>query len=118
MRFDANEDQATFLTVLEQMMASAPAGWRHSPDGLRYDLSATLDTLLEENGFYDAAGEETLGPVAAVALIHRLSSLPVTLEMAASAMLRATHAPGLPRPVAVVEGPLDRRHGSCRLPGR
>ncbi|GKY89971.1 acyl-CoA dehydrogenase family protein [Sinisalibacter aestuarii] len=108
MRFEANEDQTTFLSVLDQMMASDAALWRHSPDWRRYDLAPELDGMLEENGFYEAIAEETLGAIAAVALIDRAARLPVTLEVAASSMLHAAHAPDLPRPVAVIDGPLDR----------
>ena len=32
MRFDPNEDQTTFLSVLEQMMESAGRGWKTSPE--------------------------------------------------------------------------------------
>lgn len=108
MRFDANDDQAAFLSVLDQMMSSEAAHWRHSPDWQRYDLAVDLDRTLEGHEFYGAIAEDTLGATAAVALIDRVARLPVTLEVAASAMLQAAHAPDLPRPVAVIDGPLDR----------
>ena len=104
MRFQPNEDQATFFTVLEQMMASDEAGWRASEDWGRYDWSADFDALLEENGFFECAAEEELGDVAAADMVYRLAGLPVSVECAASAMLRPVVLPDLPRPLAVIEG--------------
>lgn len=104
MRFAPNDDQGTFLTVLGQMMEGAGTGWAVAADNARYDWSAPLDAALEENGFYDAAAEPTLGPVAAAAMVYELSRLPVTVECAASALLRPLFAPDLPRPIAVVTG--------------
>lgn len=107
MHFEPNEDQTAFLSVLEQMMSSAAAGWKASEDWQRFDWSPELDRTLEENGFYDCAGEETLGAVAAAAMIVQLNSLPVTVEAAASALLRPLCAATLPRPVAVIEDDAD-----------
>lgn len=108
MHFEPNEDQTAFLSVLEQMMSSGEAGWKAADNWERFDWSPEFDRTLEENGFYDCAGEETLGAVAAAAMIYRLNSLPVTVESAASALLRPLCAPSLPRPVAVVEDDADR----------
>lgn len=108
MRFEPNEDQAAFLAVLDQMMASAEAGWKASPDWQRFDWSVGFDATLDENGFYDCAAEDTLGPVAAALLVCRLNTLPVTVEAAASALLRPLCAPDLPRPFAVIEGDIGR----------
>lgn len=104
MRYVPNEDQATFLSVLEQMMEPKKAGWKVSPDWSRFDWDGEFDAALEENGFFDCAAEETLGLVSAAAMVHRLASLPCLVEGTASAMLRPLYAPGLPRPLAVVEG--------------
>jgi hypothetical protein len=101
MQFAPNEDQAAFLSVLEQMMGSETAGWKVSPELLRYDWSAELDRSLDEGGFYECAAEKTLGLVAAAAMTYRLASLPVLVECAASSMLRPLVAPLLPRPLAV-----------------
>lgn len=108
MRFLPNEDQAAFLSVLEQMAGSEAAGWKVSPELLRYDWSAEFDKSLEEGGFYECAAEETLGLVAAAAMTYRLASLPVLVECAASSMLRPLVAPHLPRPVAVAEHGFSR----------
>lgn len=108
MRFLPNEDQAAFLSVLEQMMRSEAASWKVSPDLLRYDWSAEFDQSLDAAGFYSCAAEETLGLVAAAAMTYRLASLPVLVESAASSMLRPLFAPDLPRPLAVAEGDSSR----------
>ncbi|MBZ6078479.1 acyl-CoA dehydrogenase family protein [Microvirga puerhi] len=103
MRFNPNEDQATFLSVLEQMMESEEAGWRQAHEWARFDWSAPFDTMMEENGFFDCAVEETLGLVAAAAMTYRVASLPIAVECAASSILRPQYAPELPRPIAVIE---------------
>lgn len=107
MRFAPNEDQATFLAVLDQMAASDEAAWRTSPEWARFDWCAPFDGMLEQSGFLDCAREETLGLVAAAALTHRVSRLPVLAECAASSMLRPLVGHDLPRPIAVLEGRED-----------
>lgn len=104
MWFELNEDQATFFTVLEQMTGSEDAEFHNADDWGRFELSPTLDSTLEENGFYDAGIEATLGPVAAAAMIYELAKLPVALECAASSLLRPFCVPDLPRPFAVIVG--------------
>jgi Acyl-CoA dehydrogenase, C-terminal domain len=105
MRFEPNEDQATFLSVVDQMTSSSQASWAVAPDWRRFAWSQTLDAELERNGFYDCALEETLGPVAATAMIFKLGTVPVTVECAASSMLRPLVDPQLPRPIAVIDHP-------------
>ena len=103
MRFAPNEDQAAFLAVLDQLAQAPEAAWKPAPGWERFDWSAGLDALLEQNGFFDCAAEETLGLVTAAAMTYRLAGLPVLVECAASSMLRPLCAPDLPRPVAVIE---------------
>ena len=102
MRFALNEDQATFATVLEQMLATVEfntvEGWG------RYDLGTALDAQLEENGFYEAAREPDLGPVAAALMVFEAARAPVCFECAASALIRPYAGRDLPRPLAVVHG--------------
>jgi len=105
MRFIANEDQAAFLSVLDQMIEPHRV-WRVAHDWSRYDWSAELDEALETSGFYACAAEPSLGLTAAAIMTYRLATLPVLVESAASSTLRALHAPDLPRPVAVIEGEL------------
>ena len=114
MRFAPNEDQATFLSVIDQLAEGDAAAWKTSPEWERFDWSAEFDGLMEANGFLDCANEETLGLVAAVAMTHRVARLPIAAECAASAVLRPLFAPDLPRPLAVIEG--DPQHPVRFLP--
>lgn len=104
MQFALNEDQAAFFSVLQQMSGSPDGEFHNAPDWGRYEWGAALDATLEENGFFDAAAEETLGTVTAAAMVYDLAHLPVTVECAASSLLRPLFAPDLPRPFAVMLG--------------
>lgn len=104
MQFALNEDQAAFFSVLQQMSASPDGAFHNAENWGRYEWGAALDATLEENGFFDAAAEETLGAVTAAAMVHDLAHLPVTVECAASSLLRPLFAPDLPRPFAVMLG--------------
>lgn len=107
MRFEENEDQSAFLSVLDQMTTSGEAAWSPAENWERYEWSSALDRVLDENGFYDCAAEPTLGTVAAAEMVYRLAGLPVTVECAASALLRPFCAADLPRPLAVIDGDID-----------
>lgn len=124
MHFAPNEDQAAFLAVLEQMTQGPEAAWTTSPDWSRYDYSERLDEMLANNGFFECAREPTLGLAAAAAMTYKLACSPALVECAASSMLRASLAPDLPRPVAVIDtGPdqvvpfLPRAAAVIRLDG-
>lgn len=104
MRLALNPDQETFATFLGQILASTAGAFRPVPGWGRFEYGAALDTLLDEQEFYDAAAEETLGPVMAAEMVSRLAELPVVVECAASALLRPLILPELPRPVAVIDG--------------
>ena len=104
MRFEFNDDQVTFFDFLEKMTDSGDAEFHNAEGWQRFEWSAGLDRMLEENGFYDAAAEPSLGAVSVAAMIHELAQLPVVVECAASAMLRPLVAPDLPRPIAVIDG--------------
>ncbi|MFY0634029.1 MAG: hypothetical protein JXQ91_09450 [Vannielia sp.] len=104
MEIAFNEDQVTFTTFLDQMLGSDDAAFRAVPGWGRHDYGTALDEQLEANGFFDAAAEETLGPVMAAEMVYKIARLPVVVECAASALLRPLIAPELPRPIAVIEG--------------
>lgn len=104
MDLEPNEDQAALLAALDQIVAGEGGDWHATGDWSRHLWSDRLDGALEANGLYDCAAEETLGPVAAAALIWRLAQAPVVVEAAASAMLRPFLPADLPRPVAVIAG--------------
>lgn len=109
MRFDLNEDQTTFATVLEQMLGDAE--FTTVEDWGRFDYSASLDAQFEENGFYEAAREPDLGTVAAALMVHEIAQAPVCMEAAASAMIRPFLGRDVPRPLAVT---LAEQRGAIR----
>jgi hypothetical protein len=104
MFLDYNEDQAMFANVLAQMLAAPATAFRHMPDWQRFDYGEGLDKILIDNGFFDAAGEETLGPVAAANMVHEIAKMPVVVESAASALLHPFLDTDMPRPLSVVMG--------------
>ncbi|MAM62196.1 acyl-CoA dehydrogenase family protein [Maritimibacter sp. UBA3975] len=113
MRLAFNEDQATFSTVLGQMLGDEVEAGFHTVEGWgRYDYGHALDARLEEAGFFDAAREEDLGTVAAAAMVHDVARVPVVIECAASALLRPFLGDDLPRPLAVV---VDDAPGAIRF---
>lgn len=102
MRFELNEDQATFVAVLEQMLGTSEfqpvKGWG------RYEYGSALDAQLAQNGFYDAALENDLGTTAAALMVYKAAQAPECFECAASALVRPFLRRDLPRPLAVVMG--------------
>ena len=107
MRFEWNEDQVTFLTFLEQILSSGDGAFRPVPGWGRHEYGDAIDSNLEQNGFFDVAAEDTLGPVMAAELIHQVAQLPVVLECAASSLLHPLLPTELPRPIAVIDGAQD-----------
>lgn len=112
MRFELNEDQATFVTFLDQMLASPEAEFHPGANWNRYDYGAALDAQLEANGFFEAAREPELGTVTAALMVHKVAQVPVAVECAASALLRPFLGRDLPRPLAVV---VDDAPGAIRF---
>lgn len=108
MRFTPNADQEAFLSVLSQMMQDPAAAWRTRPDWGRYDWAAEFDQLLDDQGFYDAAREESIGPLGAGLLVVETARLPVLVEAAASSLIRPRLPVDLPRPMAIVWGDPSR----------
>ena len=107
MRLAFNDDQQMFNAALDQMLGAEATGFRTVADWGRWEYGAALDATLSENGFFDAAREETLGPVAAAELVMRIAARPVVVECAASALLVPLMGIDLPRPCAVIDGDAD-----------
>lgn len=116
MYFGQNEDMSALLSGLEQISLGEGTDWEASDDSSRQVWSAPLDGTLDENGYYEAAAEESLGPVAAAMMIWRLSRLPMNVEASASVLLRPLLSEvlgeDLPRPLAIQAG---RRGGAIRF---
>lgn len=102
MRFDLNEDQATFATVLEQMLTAPEAEFRTVEGWGRYDYGTALDAQLEENGFFEAAREPDLGTVAATLMVYESAQVPVCFECGATSLIRPFLGREVPRPLAIV----------------
>lgn len=102
MRYDLNEDQATFTTVLEQMLSAPEAEFRTVENWGRYEYGTALDAQLEENGFFEAAREPELGTVAAALMVYETAQAAVCMECGASSLIRPFLGREVPRPLAVV----------------
>ncbi len=106
MNFEPNEDQAAFLAAVERITAHHGTSW--TPSSERHQFSTQLEHDLEESGFFACAQEESLGLVAAAAMVIELSKLSVCAEITASSLLGPLVCPELPRPLAVVWGDANR----------
>jgi len=111
VRFELNEDQATFATFLEQILGASEGAFRPVEGWGRYDYSTALESSLDENGFFDAAREEELGTSAAALMVHEAAQCAACFECAASALIRPFLGRDVPRPLAVV---VDDAPGAIR----
>lgn len=109
MNLNFNPDQRALLDAVERIAQAhehqAVLGASH------FEPSAALQADLEGAGIFEAAAIEELGPVAAVALIHRLARLPQCVELVASALVLPLLSPTLARPCALL---WDRRERPAR----
>ena len=85
MNFESREDLALFLDGLERIVARHRGPWRYA--GQRFERDLELESELRTAGFLDCAREESLGPLAAAAMIYEMARLPQCVEVAASALL-------------------------------
>jgi hypothetical protein len=101
MDFELNDDQLAVTSELEKLasqFATSPVDFH----GFAL-VSPKLDQQLEENGFFELATMEGMGPITAALAVERLAKLPYTAEIALSMLLRPALDISLPRPLAVVE---------------
>ncbi len=111
MNFEATGDLAAFLDAVDDIATRAGAqATLHGQS--RHEPAPALEQMLEEGGYFACATEESLGVLAATAMVMALARLPVGCEFAASALVAplVTAAIGrqLPRPLAVTEGDANR----------
>lgn len=102
MNFEPNEDLVTFLTAVERITARHGASW--TPGNARYQFSRQLEHELEESGFFACVHEDSLGLVAATAMVSELSKLSVCAEISASSLIGPLICPDFPRPLAIIWG--------------
>jgi alkylation response protein AidB-like acyl-CoA dehydrogenase len=113
MNLDFNTDQRALLDAVERIAQRHES--RSVLGASHFEPSLALQADLDGAGIFDAAAIEELGPVAAVASIHRLAKLPQCVELVAAALVLPLLAPALPRPCALL---WDRRDRPARwLPG-
>ena len=113
MNLQFNPDQVALLDAVERIALEHET--RALSHASHFECSASLQADLEATGLLDAAAMEELGPVAAVAMVHRLAKLPQCVELLAAALVRPLLAPALPGPCALV---WERRDRPARwLPG-
>ncbi len=105
MNFQLTDVHATFLDALEKLLAKTKT---EEVDGRRSFFSQGLDAALETSGFMDAAGTEEFGTVAAAMLVDEVCRRPAIAEVGASTLIRPLVCPEWPRPLAVIDGGIDR----------
>lgn len=102
MNFEADGDLALFLDAIQHLAARLGTQW--APTQHRHLYAPELARELEAGGYFGCILEESLGRVAAAAMVHELSRLPACTELVASALIGPLACPDLPRPLAVVWG--------------
>ena len=103
MDFELTEEQSALVSAVQTIVqdhAEPPREARHAS----HYFDASLQSLLEENGFLDA--NRDFGPLGAALVIEETARAPVTTEVAASALVVPQLLDGerLAGPVALVAG--------------
>jgi alkylation response protein AidB-like acyl-CoA dehydrogenase len=101
MKLSLSEDQTQVLDFVDSLTRPYQAADLH--DCPLAATSEELDRELVENGFLDVMAVEELGAVTAALVVEKLARLPVTVEAAASALVRPLIDPDLPRPLCLIE---------------
>ena len=103
MDFEPNENQTAILDGLEQMIGSQQID--PPKDGVLVAFSKMLDAELEASGFLNIAREEEFTLLDAALVVERLARLPVSAEVAFSALVGPLFpADSVQRPFALVGG--------------
>jgi hypothetical protein len=108
MQFTLNEDQSALLSGLSRITD----GFREAPPGENRTASYyahDLDRALETSGYLRCAEFEGFGALEAALVVQHIARLPVVVEAGASALIApALGASDLPRPFAVLSGPMTQ----------
>lgn len=102
MNFEPGEDLLLFLAAIDRIATPYKADWK--PSNHRFEHARALENDLLEGGFFSCTQEESLGVVAAAAMVYQLAQLNVCAEIAASAVLGPLVCPEHTGPIAVVWG--------------
>src|SRR4051812_25722529 len=114
MNYDLTEEQSVLQTSVEQLVA------RHKsipPGTAQYVLPGdALERDLVDGGYFDIARESGMGALEASMLIEAVVQSPLTVEVAASALVAPIVLPNetLPRPIVLAQAPAD---GAIRFLG-
>jgi len=101
--FEPNENQTAILDGLEQLISSQAI--EAPKDGVLVAFSEALDAELALGGFLDIAREEEFTLLDAALVVERLARLPVSAEVAFSALVAPLFAADtVQRPFALVSG--------------
>jgi alkylation response protein AidB-like acyl-CoA dehydrogenase len=106
MNFEPDQDLAIFLAAIDRLAAKYRSSW--TPGTARHQHAVELERELAQGGYFATASEESLGLVAATAMVYELSQLPVCAEIAASSLIGPLICPDMPTPIAVIWGDAGR----------
>lgn len=107
MDFDLSEDQSLLVSAVEKVLE--PFRDIDAKSRVAYHVYAdALDETLSENGFFDIAMTDGMGPLEAALVTEQVSRLPFAMEMATTALVAPHLGAELPRPFAILNQPLDR----------
>lgn len=110
MDFQLNEDQAALVAAVQAIVEEHQEIPQSHRLGFHY-FNETLQNILDENGFLDAARE--MSPLEAALVAIEVARAPVVAEVATSALVAPHVVPGArPRgPIAIVDGArIDAAH--------
>lgn len=100
MTFEPSEDLSLFLAALTRLADRHDSTWLPTNERFHYGQSLAQD--LEAGGFLDCVAEDSLGLLAATAMVRELSRLRLCVEASASALVGPLLCPDFPRPLAVL----------------
>lgn len=107
MNFELSEEQNAVMDAIGQLLdrhRELPAA--HRADRFYYDEA--LDAALVEGGFLELGTTPGYGALEAALLIDACARIPATVEVGASALIASQLGIGLPRPLALIVGGLDK----------
>jgi hypothetical protein len=107
VNFEIEDAITALMDAVDKLLAQTDAA-AENVDGQRSYFSAGLDADLEQGGFFDAAGVEDFGPVAAAMVVQRVSATTHIVEAANSALVRPFIGGEWPRPLAILSGDASR----------
>lgn len=109
MNFSFTEQQQVAATAVGQILVRFRDVMVHTES---YLPGTELDATLGDAGFHDIGTDSDLGDVSAVDLIIQVARQPLSVEVAASTLIRPRLCPDAARPLALVQGERPVRFGT------